>query len=54
MTADTYTGGNYAPCLCLDAGAGGPPNGFGGLTTLQHQKLCYIFGVTPQIKQRWR
>jgi outer membrane receptor for ferrienterochelin and colicin len=46
LTADTYTGGNYAPLLCLDAGAGGPPNGFGGLTTLQHQKLGYIFGVT--------
>ncbi len=37
---------NYSSLLCLDAGAGGPPNGFGGLTTLQHQKLGYIFGVT--------
>jgi hypothetical protein len=46
LTADGYTGGNYAPLLCLDPGSGGPPNGFGGLTTLQHQKLGYIFGVT--------
>jgi hypothetical protein len=48
LTADAYTGGNYAGLLCLDAGVGGPPNGFGGLTTLQHQKLDYIFGVTAQ------
>jgi hypothetical protein len=49
LTADTYAAsvGGYAPLLCLDAGSGGPPNGFGGLTTLQHQKLGYIFGVTP-------
>ena len=46
ITADSYTGGNYAPLLCLDNGSGGPPNGFGGLTTFQHQKLGYIFGVT--------
>jgi outer membrane receptor for ferrienterochelin and colicin len=53
LTADGYTGGNYAPLLCLDSTpgvglglGGGPPNGFGGLTTLQHQKLGYIFGVT--------
>src|SRR5271166_60579 len=53
LTADGYTGGNYAPLLCLDATpgvglglGGGPPNGFGGLTTLQHQKLGYLFGVT--------
>jgi outer membrane receptor protein involved in Fe transport len=38
LTADTYTGGNYANLLCLD-------NGFGGMTTLQHQKLIPIFGV---------
>jgi len=48
LTADGYTGGNYAGLLCLDAGAGGPPNGFGGLTALQHQKLVGIFGVTVQ------
>ncbi len=47
ITADSYTGGNYAPYLCLDNGSGGPPNGFGGLTTFQHQKLVQIFGVTP-------
>ncbi len=40
LTADSYTGGNYASQLCLD-------NGFGGYTTLQHQKLVPIFGVTP-------
>ena len=39
LTADTFTGGNYSKLLCLD-------NGFGGMTTLQHQKLGYIFGVT--------
>jgi len=39
LTADTYTGGNYSNFLCLD-------NFFGGLTTLQHQKLGAIFGVT--------
>jgi outer membrane receptor for ferrienterochelin and colicin len=38
-TADTYTGGNYSNLLCLD-------NGFGGYTTLQHQKLIPIFGVS--------
>jgi hypothetical protein len=53
LTANAYTGGNYAPLLCLDSTpgvglglGGGPPNGFGGLTTLQHQKLGYLFGVT--------
>ena len=39
LTLDSYTGGNYAPFLCLDSGTG-------GLTTLQHQKLGYIMGVT--------
>jgi Carboxypeptidase regulatory-like domain/TonB dependent receptor len=39
LTLDTYTGGNYAPFLCLDSGAG-------GFTTLQHQKLVNIMGVT--------
>jgi outer membrane receptor for ferrienterochelin and colicin len=42
LTADTYAAahGGYASLLCED-------NGFGGLTTLQHQKLVPIFGVTP-------
>ena len=48
VTADTYFGfdpgantlPNYSSALCLD-------NGFGGYTTLQHQKLISIFGVTP-------
>jgi outer membrane receptor for ferrienterochelin and colicin len=40
LTSDSYTGGNYAPFLCLD-------NGLNGMTTLQHQKLGYVFGVTP-------
>src|ERR1039458_6879877 len=54
VTADTYFGltsktpANYSAALCLDNGSGGPPNGFGGLTTLQHQKLVQIFGVTAQ------
>ncbi len=49
LTADGYTGGNYAGLLCLRCSAlVWPPNGFGGLTTLQHQKLGYIFGVTAQ------
>jgi len=39
VTLDSYTGGNYAPFLCLD-------NGTGGLTTLQHRKLVNIMGVT--------
>jgi outer membrane receptor protein involved in Fe transport len=39
LTSDSYTGGNYAPFLCLD-------NGLNGMTTLQHQKLGYVFGVT--------
>ncbi len=47
VTADTYfgydpgagTSANYSRALCLD-------NGFGGYTTLQHQKLINIFGVT--------
>jgi outer membrane receptor protein involved in Fe transport len=41
LTADGYaaTHGGYASLLCQD-------NGFGGLTTLQHQKLAPIFGVT--------
>lgn len=38
LTANTYTGGDFSNLLCLD-------NGFGGLTTLQHQKLVPIFGV---------
>jgi outer membrane receptor protein involved in Fe transport len=47
LTADGYFGltpttpANYSNALCLD-------NGFGGMTTLQHQKLGYIFGVTAQ------
>ncbi|MFZ3266771.1 MAG: TonB-dependent receptor [Terriglobales bacterium] len=45
LTLDTYTGGNYAPYLCLDNGTG--PAGFNiGFTTLQHQKLDNIMGVT--------
>ena len=45
LTADTYFGltsttpADYSHALCLD-------NGFGGFTTLQHQKLINIFGVT--------
>jgi hypothetical protein len=41
LTGDTYAAahGGYATLLCQD-------NGFGGLTTLQHQKLIPIFGVT--------
>ena len=51
LQPDTYHGPrrhSYRPSkgLCLDAGSGGPPNGLGGMTTLQHQKLGYIFGVT--------
>src|SRR5450631_2148171 len=48
LTADTYFGTNaatgtpdYSNALCLD-------NGFGGYTTLQHQKLINIFGVFNQ------
>ncbi len=37
---------DYSSALCLDAGSGGPPNGLSGMTTLQHQKLVSIFGVT--------
>jgi outer membrane receptor protein involved in Fe transport len=56
VTADTYFGfdpakgevANYAKALCLDNGSGGPPNGLRGLTTLQHQKLVNLFGVTPK------
>jgi outer membrane receptor protein involved in Fe transport len=40
LTLDSYTGGNYAPFLCLD-------NGTGGFTTTQHHKLDYLMGVTP-------
>ncbi len=48
VTSDTYfgydpaanTAANYTKALCLD-------NGFGGYTTLQHQKLVSLFGVTP-------
>jgi outer membrane receptor protein involved in Fe transport len=40
VTSNSYTGGNYTPFLCLD-------NGLNGMTTLQHQKLGYVFGVTP-------
>jgi outer membrane receptor for ferrienterochelin and colicin len=46
LTLNSFTGfdpatnpGAYAPYLCLD-------NGTGGFTTLQHQKLGYIMGVT--------
>jgi outer membrane receptor for ferrienterochelin and colicin len=41
LTADTYAAahGGYATLLCQD-------NGLGGYTTLQHQKLAPIFGVT--------
>jgi outer membrane receptor for ferrienterochelin and colicin len=45
QTADTYFGltsttpADYSNALCLD-------NGAGGYTTLQHQKLISIFGVT--------
>jgi len=45
-TADTYFGltattpADYTKAVCLT-------NGFGGYTTLQHQKLINIFGVTP-------
>jgi len=47
---------NYSKALCLDDDTnggkpfglgGGPPNGLSGMTRLQHQKLGYIFGVTP-------
>jgi outer membrane receptor protein involved in Fe transport len=48
LTLDSYVaahGGSYAPFLCLDNGTG--PPGFGiGFTTLQHQKLDNIMGVT--------
>ena len=46
LTADAYFTNpttnviDYSNALCLD-------NGFGGYTTLQHQKLVSIFGVTP-------
>jgi hypothetical protein len=48
VSTDTYFGfdpfkgtvANYSNALCLQ-------NGFGGYTTLQHQKLVSIFGVTP-------
>jgi Carboxypeptidase regulatory-like domain/TonB dependent receptor len=46
LTADSYFTNpttqviDYSKALCLD-------NGFGGYTTLQHQKLVNIFGVTP-------
>jgi hypothetical protein len=52
LTADKYFTNpttsviDYSKALCLDNGVGGPPNGLGGLTTLHHQKLDYIFGVT--------
>jgi outer membrane receptor protein involved in Fe transport len=39
LTLNTYTGGNYAPYLCLDSGTG-------DFTTLQHRKLVNIMGVT--------
>jgi outer membrane receptor for ferrienterochelin and colicin len=45
LTSDVYFGltsttpANYSGALCED-------NGFGGYTTLQHQKLVSIFGVT--------
>jgi outer membrane receptor protein involved in Fe transport len=48
LTSDGYianNGGSYSPFLCLDdTSALGPPLGF---TRLQHQKLDYVFGVTP-------
>jgi outer membrane receptor for ferrienterochelin and colicin len=44
LTLDGLTGGNYAPYLCLDNGVG-PPHTV-GFTTLQHQKLGYLMGVT--------
>jgi Carboxypeptidase regulatory-like domain len=51
LTADSYFTNSkgvidYSGALCLDEGSGGPPNGFAGLTTLQHQKLVNILGVT--------
>jgi outer membrane receptor protein involved in Fe transport len=53
-TADSYAAahGGYAALLCLDAGSGGPAadgdptTGWTHLTSLQHQKMGYIFGVT--------
>ena len=45
LTAVTNPGGITQPYLCLD-------NGSGGFTTLQHQKLGYIFGVTPADQTR--
>jgi outer membrane receptor for ferrienterochelin and colicin len=42
LTLDSYTGGNYAPYLCLD-----DTSTVGGFTPLQHAKLGYIMGVTP-------
>lgn len=41
LTANTYTGGNFAGLLCLD-------DGFGGMTNLMHRKMIPIFGVTAQ------
>jgi hypothetical protein len=48
LTADTFFPANtvnntpdYSSALCLTSG-------YGGYTTLQHQKLISIFGVTPQ------
>jgi hypothetical protein len=38
---------DFTSLICLTPGSGGPPNGFGGLTTLQHQKLANIFGFNP-------
>ncbi len=44
LTLNTLTGGDYTPYLCLDNGVG-PPHTV-GFTTLQHEKLGYIMGVT--------
>jgi outer membrane receptor protein involved in Fe transport len=46
LTLDSYTGkhGGYAPFLCLDNGTG--PAHTPGFSTLQHQKLDSIMGVT--------
>lgn len=46
LTLDSYTGGNYAPYLCLDSFTGGNPADALPFTTLQHQKLVNLMGVT--------
>jgi outer membrane receptor for ferrienterochelin and colicin len=48
LTADTYFPANYANGTPDYSAALCPTGGVGGYTTLQHQKLTSIFGVTAQ------